>query len=145
MWSVIGDSFTVIYVYNKRIILETTNMVQTTVIAQVVTLLSWAEGLSCFTLLYVRSRLGALHGVDSRGESHPGQTPKNELASSGNPSESLLYFVYKRGSRKNLLPHILSSSLLYFSGDQLRIDSHLILTLLPPRNRVKSLHRRIKE
>ena len=55
MWSVIGDSFTVIYVYNKIIILETTNMVPTTVIAQVVTLLSWAEGLCCFTLLYLSS------------------------------------------------------------------------------------------
>ena len=64
---------------------------------------------------------------------------KNDPASSGNPSESLLHFVYKRGSRKNLLPRILPSSLLYFGGDQQRI------TLLPPRNPVESLHWRIKE
>jgi hypothetical protein len=38
----------------------------------------------------------------------------NPLTSLENLSESLLYLVYKRGSRKNLLPQILSSSLLYF-------------------------------
>jgi hypothetical protein len=63
---------------------------------------------------------------------------KNDPASSGNPSESLLYFAYEGGSRKNRLPQILPSSLLYFGGDQLRINSLLIPTLLPPRNPVES-------
>jgi hypothetical protein len=50
---------------------------------------------------------------------------------------TILYI--REGAKKNLLPHILSRSLLYFGGDQLRI------TLLPPRNSVESLHQRIKE
>jgi hypothetical protein len=55
--------------------------------------------------------------------------------------ESLLYSHYELGAKKIASP----CSLLYSGGDQQRINSHQLPTLLSHRNPMKSLHRRIKE
>jgi hypothetical protein len=74
-------------------------------------------------------------------ENHSSQAKQLNLTDSGGEQsrqESLLHLHWEL--KKTASP----CSLLYYGGEQERFNSHQLPTLLPPRNPLESLHRRIR-
>lgn len=97
------------------------------------------------TILQFRGSLGELQFQLFRRESLPFSQPvkgsKCQLIQVGSGGNHFSIYTGSWELKKPTSP----CSLLYSGGDQQRIDSHQLPTLVPPRNPMESLYRRIKE